>query len=88
MTDEHTTRAILTRNGKVMIEQPDGRFRQAEARTDWDHVSRLTEPEIEDAEQSDPDARLLDEKFLSNARVVVPRGHPRTLNRFRAQDPG
>jgi len=74
MTDAHTTKAVLTQDGKVMIEQSGGTYQEAKGRTDWDRVNALSEAEIEAAAQADPDAPILDDAFWQNARVaVVPR---------------
>jgi uncharacterized protein (DUF4415 family) len=73
MSSDGLTRAVLTQDGRVLIEQPDGSFRPARGRTDWDRVRAMTEKEIEAAAASDPDAPLLDEEFWRHARVVMPR---------------
>lgn len=98
MSAEDLTRAVLTQDGRVLIEQPDGSYRPAEPRTDWDRVRGMTEEEIERAAASDPDALPLDEAFWRKARVVIP-GRVRkrhtglridadVLAWFRAQGPG
>jgi len=72
MDDKNRTRAILTQDGRVLIEQPDGSYRPAESRTDWDRVRAMTEEEIEAAAEADPDALPLDGEFWRTARVVIP----------------
>jgi len=72
MSAEDRTRAVLTRDGRVLIEQPDGSYRPARRRTDWDRIRAMTEAEIEAAAASDPDALPLDEAFWRTARVAVP----------------
>jgi hypothetical protein len=37
--ERHTTRVIVTHDGKVMIEQPGGDLQEARSRTDWDRVT-------------------------------------------------
>jgi uncharacterized protein (DUF4415 family) len=72
MSAESPTRAVLTQDGRVLIEQPDGSYRVARGRTDWDRVRAMTEEEVEAAAASDADAPPLDEAFWRTARVVFP----------------
>lgn len=98
MSDESTTRAELTQGGKIMIEQPDGSYREAEGKTDWQRVNALTDAEIEAAARADADAPPLDDAFWANARVVEPPRLPKkhqgmrldadVLDWFKAQGPG
>ncbi len=76
MSDESTTRAVLTQDGQVMIEQPDGSYRMADGKTDWQRVSAHSEEEIDAAARTDADAPPLDDAFWANARIVVPRLAP------------
>ena len=73
MSAKDRTKAVLTQDGRVLIEQPDGSYRPARRRTDWDRVRAITDEEIEAAAASDPDALPLDEEFWAKARVVFPR---------------
>ena len=73
MSAENLTRAVLTQDGRVLIEQPDGSYRPAESRTDWNRVRAMTDDEIEAAATSDRDAPPLDKAFWPEARVVFPR---------------
>ena len=73
MSAEDLTGAVLTQDGRVLIEQPDGSYRPSERRTDWGRVRALSDDEIEAAAASDPDAPPLDEAFWREARVVLPR---------------
>jgi hypothetical protein len=66
------TRAVLTQNGRVLIEQPDGTYLPAESRTDWVRIRAMTDEETEAAAAGDPDAPPLDEAFWQEARVVFP----------------
>ena len=98
MSVENLTRAVLTQDGRVLIEQPDGSYRPTGSRTDWDRVRAMTEEEIEAAAVSDPDAPPLDEAFWQATRVVLPRTVRKkhtglridedVLAWFRAQGPG
>lgn len=45
---------------------------QIESRTDWDQVRGLTDDEVEEAVENDPDTTLLDEEWFQNAQFVVP----------------
>lgn len=73
MSRENLTRAVLTQDGRVLIEQPDGSYRAAASRTDWDRARAMSDEEVEAAAAGDPDALLLDEAFWQEARVVLPR---------------
>ena len=73
MNAENLTRAVLTQDGRVLIEQPDGSYRAAAPRTDWDRVRAMRDDEVETAAAGDPDAPPLDEAFWQEARVVFPR---------------
>lgn len=98
MANESTTRAVLTHGGKVLIEQPDGSYREAKGETDWERLKSLSDSEIEVAALSDPDAQPLDERFWATARVVLPRRIAKrhqglrldsdVLDWFKAQGPG
>ena len=98
MSVENLTRAVLTQDGRVLIEQPDGSYRPTGSRTEWDRVRAMTEEEIEAAAVSDPDAPPLDKAFWQATRVVLPRTVRKkhtglridedVLAWFRAQGPG
>lgn len=49
-------------------------------RTDWDRVDRLTDEEIEEAVQEDPDAELLDAEWFRTAELVVPSAEKTRIN--------
>lgn len=55
-SSEIITRVVRTDDGRVLIEQPDGSYRAAESRTDWDRLECMTDEGIEEAARSDPDA--------------------------------
>ena len=43
--EENPTRAVLTQDGRVLVEQPDGSYRPAAPRTDWDRVRAMSDEE-------------------------------------------
>ena len=98
MSDANTTRAILTQDGKVMIERPDGLYEVAAERTDWAQADARSEDEVEAAAQADHDAPPLDDEFWRRARVAVPPRMPKrhqgirldaeVLDWFKARGPG
>ena len=73
MNAEKLTRAVLTQDGRVLIEQPDGSYRPARGRTDWDRVRAMTDAEIEfQMERLAEKKRPLDEiRDFSFARQAV-----------------
>jgi uncharacterized protein (DUF4415 family) len=73
MSRETLTRAVLTQDGRVLIEQQDGSYRAAASGTDWERVRAMRDEEIEAAAAGDPDAPPLDEAFWREARVVFSR---------------
>jgi hypothetical protein len=81
MSRENLTRAVLTQDGRVLVEQPAGSCRRAGSRTDWDRVRAMRDEESEAAAASDPDAPPLDQAFRREARVVFPRPVRKKHNR-------
>jgi hypothetical protein len=67
MRSESRTRAVLTQDGRVLIEQPDGSYRPAPPCTDWERVRAMSEEEVEAAAGSDPDALPLDDASPARA---------------------
>ena len=59
MRKAKTAKAILTPDGKVLIAQLDGGYRKTAGKTDWERVNALTDAQIEDAAEADPDAPIL-----------------------------
>jgi uncharacterized protein (DUF4415 family) len=53
---------------KVSSEELD----QIESQTDWDRIRDLSDEEIEQAVEDDPDTALLDEEWFEKAQFVVP----------------
>jgi hypothetical protein len=81
MSAASLTRAVLTENGRALIEQPDGSYRPAESRPGWDRARAMTEEATEAAATADPDAPPLDEAFWQEARVAFPRCDPQKAHR-------
>lgn len=90
--------AVLV-DGKTMLRQADGTFREADSKTDWHRVAALTDAEVEAAAQADTEAPPPDDQFWRTARIVMP--EPRAAKRhqgmrldaevidwFKAQGPG
>lgn len=45
---------------------------QIESQTDWDRIRDLSDEEIEQAVEDDPDTALLDEEWFEKVQFVVP----------------
>jgi uncharacterized protein (DUF4415 family) len=70
MPEEKLIRSILTADGQVLIEQPDGSYKPEESKTDWARLDAMTDEEITAAALDDPDAQPLDDEFWRTARVL------------------
>lgn len=81
---EKITRAVLTADGRVLVEQPDGSYRPAAGATDWQRVARTTEAELAAAIASDPDDPGNDPAFWDHARPVWPAPKERVTMRLDA----
>jgi uncharacterized protein (DUF4415 family) len=46
--------------------------KQAESKTDWERVKELTDEDIHEAVESDPDTYLLDDDWFETAEFVMP----------------
>ena len=90
--------AVLA-DGKTLIRQPDGAFREADGATDWERVAALTAAEVEAAARADAEAPVADEEFWRSARVVMPGPRPvkrhqgmrldaEVIDWFKGQGPG
>jgi uncharacterized protein (DUF4415 family) len=97
MSAESVTRAVLTQDGRVLIEQPDGSYRPARHRTDWNRVRAMTDAEVEAAAASDPmpcpSTRRSGRAPASSSPVRFARSTPVCIDEdvltwFRAQGPG
>ena len=98
MKQARMTKAVLTPDGAVTIEQPDGTHSPAVVGTDWDRVESLSDADIDAAAQAYPDSQPLDDAFWQKAGVVfsprVPKRHQgmrldaEVIDWFKAQGPG
>jgi len=68
-----------------------------EDRTDWDRLQELTDEEIEDAVEEDPDQILLDKEWFERAKLVTPESEKKRItirldndivDFFKAKGPG
>jgi len=53
MTAEKIIRAITTTDGRTLIAQPDGTYREVKGETDWAALDAMTEAEIEQRASED-----------------------------------
>ena len=82
MSGEHITRAIMTTDGKVLIEQPDGSYRPAESQTDWARLDAMTEEDVERLTTEDMAELGIDPDWMDHAKVVSPRPKERVTVRL------
>ena len=76
---EMLRRAVLTADGRVLVEQPDGSYRPARGKTDWARVDRMSEAELDAAVAADRDDPGNDPEFWDRAHLVFPRKERVTL---------
>jgi uncharacterized protein (DUF4415 family) len=76
---EMLTRAVLTVDGRVLVEQPDGSYRPAQGETDWAKVDRMSEAELAAVVAADPDDPGNDPQFWDRAHLVFPKKERVTL---------
>jgi uncharacterized protein (DUF4415 family)/uncharacterized DUF497 family protein len=73
MSDTETiSRAVLTTDGRVLVEQADGSYRPAKGQTDWAEVDRISDEELAEAIAADPDDPANDPEFWRRAQLVHP----------------
>jgi uncharacterized protein (DUF4415 family) len=82
MNGEDITRAIMTTDAKVLIEQPDGSYRLAESQTDWARLDAMTEEEVERLTAEDMAEFGIDPDWMDHAKVVSPRPKERVTVRL------
>jgi uncharacterized protein (DUF4415 family) len=82
MSGELITRATMTTDGKVLIEQPDGSYRPAESQTHWARLDAMTEEEVERLAAEDMAELGIDPDWMDHAKVVSPRPKERVTVRL------
>ena len=84
MTGENLTRAIVTTDGRVLIELPDGTYRLAESQTDWARQDAMSEAEVERLAAEDMTELSIAPDWMEHTRVVFPRAKERVTVRLDA----
>ena len=69
---EQVTKAYKLPDGRLIIEQPDGTFREAKDKSDWNRVNSFTDAQIEAMATSDADALPTDEAHWKDAKLKLP----------------
>ncbi|MGF1613673.1 MAG: BrnA antitoxin family protein [Gammaproteobacteria bacterium] len=77
MSKAKMTRALLTEDGAVLVEQPDGSYRRAEGKTDWKRLAAMPDEEIDYSEIPE-----LEETFWANAALCLPQTKDRVTLRL------
>lgn len=67
MSKEKITKARLSEDGAVLVEQPDGSWRKTEGKTDWDRLAAMPEDKIDYSEIPE-----LNEAFWAKAELRLP----------------
>ena len=67
MSKEKMTKAVLTEDGKVLTQRPDGSFVQAEGKTDWAMLAARKDENIDYS-----DIPELTEAFWKEAKELMP----------------
>ncbi len=67
MSKEKITKARLSEDGAVLVEQPDGSWRKAEGKTDWDRLAAMPEDKIDYSEIPE-----LNEAFWAKVELRLP----------------
>lgn len=83
-TGENLTRAIVTTDGRVLIELPDGTYRLAESQTDWARQDAMSEAEVERLAAEDMTELSIAPDWMEHTRVVFPRAKERVTVRLDA----
>jgi len=66
------TRAILTSDGRVLIEQADGTYSEADDETDWARLNAMSDEEIERISEEDEEGVPLDDEAWEHALQAYP----------------
>lgn len=81
---EHITRAVRTRDGLLLIEQPDGSFRPAEGQTDWRRIDGMSDDDIAVTTAGDDDAPDRIGDLWDQAQPIYPAAKERVTMRLDA----
>jgi uncharacterized protein (DUF4415 family) len=76
---ETLRRAVLTTDGRVLVEQSDGSYRPVKGETDWARIDRMSEADLDATIAADSDDPGNDPAFWDRARRVFPRRERVTL---------
>ena len=76
---EMLRRAVLTTDGRALVEQPDGSYRPAQGKTDWAKVDRTSEAELDAAVAADRDDPGNVPDFWDRAHLVFAKKERVTL---------
>ena len=82
MTKENITRAITTTDGRTLVAQPDGTYREVKGETDWAALDAMTEAEIEQQASEDMAELGIDPHWMDYATVTVPQAKERITVRL------
>jgi len=72
MSGENETRALLTTDGRVLVQQPDGSYREVSGESDWASLDRMPDEEIERIAKTDDEAPPLTPSEWGNAEQLYP----------------
>lgn len=67
MSQEKITRALLSEDSAILVEQPDGSWHKTDGKTDWDRLAAMPEDEIDYSEIPE-----LDEAFWAKGELLLP----------------
>jgi len=82
MTAEKIIRAITTTDGRTLIAQPDGTYREVKGETDWAALDAMTEAEIEQRASEDMAELRIDPDWMDHATVIAPHAKERITVRL------
>ncbi len=77
MSKGKITRALLSEDGAVLVEQPDGSYRRAEGKTDWNRLEAMPDDQIDYS-----DIPELDEAFWAKTELRLPETKDRVTLRL------
>ena len=72
MNGAKIVKAITATDGRTLIAQPDGMYREEKGETDWAALDAMTEAEIEQQASEDMAELGIDPDWMASATVVAP----------------